>query len=558
MQAHLSAIHDEMWGVIENGPIMITMVNTQAAAQGADPTVLIPKPKSQLTSEEKTRANLNNVVRDILYKCLDDSLFPRVRKCKTTKQIWDTLMDLGEGDEQEKDNKLTMAMKRFEDFKILPNEIIGEMEFRFTNLLVDISDLGKEPTQKEINLKILRGLPKAWDMKLTAMRDHRDLKSIQTTKIFSDLKAYEFENEPKEIEEPETINIALADSKQTSTSNRSNSNPSEFLSDEQFSLFVRTFKRFIRKNKFQKLQTFPSSSNRRQAERSSYPKKTETEEAQVLCYNCRKPGHFKANCPHPIVRKYHDKEPITSSPIERKDAPESKRGNNRQESNLSRHERRRIAMVVNESNEVVEPEESTSSSISDIESSEAEKVLLCLFSREENENHICLMANHDEVNSQPSFSTQIESSSESEESSNESVNKMIRDFEVVKNTYSKLKEENSRLMISYDELRSVRIKNIELAITNDQLEKQVLLLKEQCTERELREQNLREVIALFTNSSKMIDRMVNASRLLREKARIGYSRSSPSQILLNKPTDPSSNGVKNLCLFKDQLRCPSQ
>ncbi|XP_019195993.1 PREDICTED: uncharacterized protein LOC109189820 [Ipomoea nil] len=146
MQVHLSAIHDEMWDAIEDCPIVVMMVNTQAAAQGADPEVMIPKPKSQLTSDEKTRANLDNVSRDILYKSLDDSLFPRVRKCRTTKEIWDTLMSIGEGDEQENDNKLTVAMKKFEDFKMLPNETITDMELRFTKLMGDLSNLGRELT----------------------------------------------------------------------------------------------------------------------------------------------------------------------------------------------------------------------------------------------------------------------------------------------------------------------------------------------------------------------------------------------------------------------------
>lgn len=26
----------------------------------------------------------------------------------------------------------------------------------------------------------------------------------------------------------------------------------------------------------------------------------------MLCYNCRNPGHFKAECPYPIVKKHQD------------------------------------------------------------------------------------------------------------------------------------------------------------------------------------------------------------------------------------------------------------
>ncbi|XP_019184984.1 PREDICTED: uncharacterized protein LOC109179964 [Ipomoea nil] len=534
MQAHLLAIHDEMWDVIEDGPIVVMMVNTQAAAEGEDPEVMIPKPKSQLTSDEKTRANLDNVARDILYKSLDDSLFPRVRKCKTAKETWNILMNLGEGDEQEKDNKLTVAMKKFEDFKMLPAETIPDMEFRFTKLMGEISDLGKEPTEKEKNLKILRGLPKSWEMKVAVMRDHQDMKTISSMKIFSDLKAHEFEHEPKESDEAETRNIALVANQQPSTSNRSKSNPSDFLSDEQFALFVRRMKWSIRKNNFQEQQKFQSPSNRRQYEKSPQASTQETIDGQMLCYNCQKPGHFKANYPRPMVRKYQDQEPSTGAS---KDVAEvSKRGDKR-EQNQPRHERRRRAMVVNESAKTIETENSSLSSSSDDESTEEEKGLLCLFSEEEETNDLCLMAQDDEVNSQSSSSIQMESSSVSGQSSNESVSEMMRDFIIIKSTYSKLKEENSQLIIIHDELRRVRIENIKLAIVKDQLKKQVLSLKEQCTERELREQQLRKVLDSFNNSSNLMDRMVNGSKPLGEITEIGYDLSSPSHVLLNKPTN---------------------
>ncbi|XP_019172506.1 PREDICTED: uncharacterized protein LOC109167890 [Ipomoea nil] len=201
-------------------------------------------------------------------------------------------------------------------------------------------------------------------MKVTAMRDHKDLKIVQSSQIFSDMKAYEFKHKPKSSEESKTRNIALAANQQPATSSRSNSNPSDFLSDEQFALFVQKFKRFIRKNNFQEFQTSPNSSSQSFTERSSHHMKQDQEEAQVVCYNCRKPGHFKADCPHPMVRIYQDQEPNTSTPKERKDIAESSRRNAKHESNQSKHDRRRKAMVVNESNDVAEPKLSTSSSSS--------------------------------------------------------------------------------------------------------------------------------------------------------------------------------------------------
>ncbi|XP_019184051.1 PREDICTED: uncharacterized protein LOC109178958 [Ipomoea nil] len=409
MQALLCSIHDEMWDVITTGPITVIMTNTQAAAQGAGAEQMIPKPKDSYTSEERTRANMDNVARNILYNSLDDSLFPRVRKCKNAMEIWNVLMELGEGDEQEKDNKLTVAMKKFEDFKMLPNETIMDMELRFTRLMGDLTDLGKELTEKERNLKILRSLPKSWEMKVIALRDNRDMKTTSTTKIFSDLKAYEFEHEPKDTEESEARNIALVANQSASTSNRSKSNS----------------------------------------------------------------WHFKANCPHPIVRKHQDSN-TTKSPS--KETGQRYKRNDKPESSGSRNERRRKAMVVNETSDTVVNESSSSSSSSDDESSEEEKGLLCLLSQESED--LCLMADEDEVNSHSSSCYSAESSSVGSQISNESVTEMMRRFKVINSTYSKLKEENSRLMISYNALRQVRIENIMLAIAKEQLEKNVLALKE--------------------------------------------------------------------------------
>lgn len=84
-------------------------------------------------------------------------------------------------------------MKKFKDFKQLPNETIANMHARFLKVTGEIRGLGKEIPKKEICLKVLRRLPSAWNKKVTAMRDHRDLRTLSTNKLFSKLKAYEFE-----------------------------------------------------------------------------------------------------------------------------------------------------------------------------------------------------------------------------------------------------------------------------------------------------------------------------------------------------------------------------
>lgn len=74
--------------------------------------------------------------------------------------------------------------------------------------LSEMNDIGKELSQKEINLKIHKGLPKSWEMKVIDMRDYRHLKVILTSQIFSDLKVHEFEKESrKEDDEPKSATL---------------------------------------------------------------------------------------------------------------------------------------------------------------------------------------------------------------------------------------------------------------------------------------------------------------------------------------------------------------
>ncbi|XP_019183578.1 PREDICTED: uncharacterized protein LOC109178411 [Ipomoea nil] len=144
-------------------------------------------------------------------------------------------------------------------------------------------------------------------------------------------------------------------------------------------------------------------------------------DSQLLCYNCRKPGHFKANCPHPIVSKHQDDNAITSPS---KETGERYKRSDKSESSNFRKEGRRKAMVVNETSDTVATESDSSSSSSEDENTDEEKGLLCLFSQESDE--LCLMADEDEVNSHSSFCYSAESSSVGSLTSNESVTEMMR------------------------------------------------------------------------------------------------------------------------------------
>lgn len=84
-------------------------------------------------------------------------------------------------------------MKKFEDFKQLMNKSIADVQAIFLRAISKVRGLAKEVPQNDICFKVLKCLPSTWNMKVTTMRYHRDLITLSTDKLFSDLKACRFE-----------------------------------------------------------------------------------------------------------------------------------------------------------------------------------------------------------------------------------------------------------------------------------------------------------------------------------------------------------------------------
>ncbi|KAL8462314.1 hypothetical protein ACS0TY_032573 [Phlomoides rotata] len=78
MHAHLSAMNDEMWSIIEDETIVIEKPNT-SNDQTTKTVQDIPKPKKEWTVEDKRRANLDNIAKNTIYHTLDKIVFSKIK-----------------------------------------------------------------------------------------------------------------------------------------------------------------------------------------------------------------------------------------------------------------------------------------------------------------------------------------------------------------------------------------------------------------------------------------------------------------------------------------------
>lgn len=80
-----------------------------------------------------------------------------------------------------------------------------------------------------------------------------------------------------------------------------------------------------------------------------------------------------------------------------------------------------------------------------------------------------------------------------------------------------------------------------------QYDTNIIQLKEDCKAREIREHNLLGIIATFTNSSKIIEKMINVQKPFGDKVKLGFDSSSQSNMKLTEQVDLSNNeGLKSI------------
>ncbi|VFQ77273.1 unnamed protein product [Cuscuta campestris] len=373
MEAHLYALHDCMWMVLEDGPLKIQMENPERNPAAPDVVQYIPKPKEKWDDRDCKKHNLDNVAKAAIFKTLDPITLSKIKHLKTAMEIWQGLGKLCEGSEDLRKQKIEVLLEKFKSFKMLPGESFDMLDERFHKILNDLASLNHILSPKEKNVR-------------TYEHELKKKKEEQVTPFPTALMT------TPRIPSSEgtcTRNCDTPSSSQPSSSKMENY-------DEEFAMMVKQFRKF--KKFFKKADSVRRPSKGK-------PQVSDSPPESYLCYNCRKPGHWKPACPYPKVEKYGERE---------------------------RNEKKKKAMVAAESDE-------SSSSSSD------EEALVCMERRVEKSNHedrwtmseddtLCLMAKDDADQEITQLKTENESLSEKVKSLNkelgilkskEAVNKLL-------------------------------------------------------------------------------------------------------------------------------------
>ncbi|XP_057770892.1 uncharacterized protein LOC130990684 [Salvia miltiorrhiza] len=164
VRSYLKAQHCKMWEIITDGPIIIWTIEKKVSLDITkdpyDETTV--KSKSEFTTEERKLDELDDHAKNIISSTVPDKHIAKLMRCDTAKEMWETLKRVCVGSEEILENKLSIACQKFDSFKMLKNESVDEMEYKFNQLLNKIQSMSKDKyNQRDINLKVIRALPAA-------------------------------------------------------------------------------------------------------------------------------------------------------------------------------------------------------------------------------------------------------------------------------------------------------------------------------------------------------------------------------------------------------------
>ncbi|GAV58763.1 zf-CCHC domain-containing protein/UBN2 domain-containing protein [Cephalotus follicularis] len=446
MTIFLQSLDYQLWHIIVNGPRMPTRT-----IDG----VVSPKPENEYNDNDFRMLQLNSKAKHVLFCAVGPNEFNRISSCDSAKQMWDLLEVTYEGTNQVKESKISMLVHEYELFVMHDNECISDMFSRFTTIINSLKNLDKSYSNQELVRKILRCLPKCWTPKVTAIEEAKDLSTLPLEQLLGSLMTHETTMKNHEnVEVKKKKAIAFKASKEDSESDE----------DGDVALITSQFKRFLKNQKGKK-------NFKKNYLQDEEPSKRE----EPTCYECKKPGRFKNECPN--LKK-------------------------------NGHFKKKKAMVATWSD-------------SDSSSSEEES--------DEEVAHIAYMAIEDEEENEVNF-TFDELQNAYENLYVEYENACLKNKTLKKNAISMskeiddLKRENSKLLNEIESLKDknsfyvneIDILNVSSKLSNDFMEENKKL--------KIEIDALKKSFSTFSNSSDKLNNLLGLQRCVFDKAGLGYEQ----------------------------------
>ncbi|KAK2359883.1 gag-protease polyprotein [Trifolium repens] len=259
-------------------------------ANGIDTEEL--KPEEDLTPAEDTLALGNNKALNALFNGVDKNMFRLIKQCTVAKDAWEILKTTHEGTSKVKSSRLQLLYTKFENLRMKEEETIYDFHMNVLDLANSFDSLGERLSDEKLVRKILRSLPKRFDMKVTAIEEAQDIASMKVEEVVGSLQTFEmnFSDKP----EKKGKNIVFTSNTDSEQVDEEDLSDDIALLGKQFNKILKNVGRRPRSN-VQHIQ-FDISKQRNTSAKTKTDDKT-TQDRDVQCHECEGYGHYRPECP---------------------------------------------------------------------------------------------------------------------------------------------------------------------------------------------------------------------------------------------------------------------
>lgn len=170
METYLSSLGFDVWMLVKSGYIV--------------PQVPPIDPNAKREYENNAKA------KNAILSGLFDIEFVKVMHCASTKETWDKIQSIYEGDTKVKDAKLKNVRAQFENLKIKDEENIADYLQIVDEIVSAIRGLEEEVKDKVTIKKVLRSLTTRYNTKVSVIEEAKDLKTFSMDELFGSLSTY--------------------------------------------------------------------------------------------------------------------------------------------------------------------------------------------------------------------------------------------------------------------------------------------------------------------------------------------------------------------------------
>ena len=299
MSAFLKSINNKTWKSVLKGWSPPQIKNAEGVPTGV-------KDEVNWTEAEDLEALGNSQALNAIFNGVDKNVFRLINTCTTAKAAWEILATAYEGTTKVREQKLQYLTTNFEALNMKEDETVAEFNVRIRDLSNESYSLGEPMSDEKLVRKTLRALNSKFRMKITAIEEVHDLKTLKFDELMGSLMTYELSLPSADRRNK---GIALSSSIQNKGEKGQEESDDEE-TDETIAMMAKNYNRAMKR--FNRLggrnvnpdvrakvsPKVPKTVNDRSNNSGDYSGRNKG----LKCHECEGFGHYQRECPN-FLRK---------------------------------------------------------------------------------------------------------------------------------------------------------------------------------------------------------------------------------------------------------------